>query len=64
MSAAADETPTRPCRGWVKLSGSQSTKKEIGGRVEGKMREAVVAEEEGVEVKGVFTLLMYRRPNF
>ncbi|KYN16406.1 hypothetical protein ALC57_11276 [Trachymyrmex cornetzi] len=40
------------------LSGPQSTKKEIGGRVEGKMREAVVAEEEGMEVKGVFTLLM------
>lgn len=36
----------------MKLSVSQSTKKEIGGRVEGKMRVAVVAEEEGGEDEG------------
>lgn len=45
------------------MSVPQSTKKEIGGRVESKMREPLV-EEEGEEAKGVFTLLMYRRPNF
>lgn len=46
------------------MSVPQSTKKEIGGRVEGKMRVAAVVEEEWEEAKGVFTLLMYRRPNF
>lgn len=45
------------------MSVPQSTKK-IGGRVEGKMRVAVVVEEEGEKANGVFTLLMYRRPNF
>lgn len=47
------------------MSVPQSTKKEIGERVEGKMKEAAVeGRGGGEEAKGVFTLLMYRRPNF
>ncbi|KYQ55142.1 hypothetical protein ALC60_05994 [Trachymyrmex zeteki] len=51
---AVEETDESHLRQWrliAVVSSGVSTKKEIGGRVEGKMREAVVAEEEGMTTR-------------
>lgn len=52
MSPAADETPTRPLRGGGEIAGS--TKKEIGGLVEGKTGgDGVEGGEGGIYIANV-----------